>query len=75
MQLGVEMMRMTVENSLSAAYSLLPGGELHATSSTFRTFNLGAWEAKMQAMTEKLFPCGVPVRWNLSRDTEILTGK
>ena len=69
---------MTVENSLSAAYSLLPGGEVHASSTTYRTFNLGAWEAKMQTMSEKLFPSSVPVRWNLSRaaeNAEVLTGK
>lgn len=64
--MGIEMMRMTVENSISIAQSLLPAeSSAVALSPTIEPLRVQHIQAKMEHLAGQLFAFEVPVRWDV----------
>jgi hypothetical protein len=69
--MSVEMMRMTVENSISIAQSVLPNNNtLTEISPTIQPVNVHELQRRTANLAQKLFPFQVPVHWVVSDDVK-----
>lgn len=68
-QMSVEMMRMTVENSISIAHSVLPNNSAVAEiSPNIQPINLYQFQKRAANLCSRLFPSQVPVTWVVSEN-------
>jgi hypothetical protein len=70
-QMSVEMMRMTVENSISIAQSVLPNNNaITETSLNIQPIDVRQLQQRVEVLARRLFPFQVPVKWILVDDVK-----